>query len=77
MTCHDFAISKINHLNSCRFVILSIIDGKKWDEDSEHGKLLMTKSISKLEIKMSLENQLFCEIYKKKQLFSEFSHTKV
>ena len=50
---------------------------KKWDEDSERGKLLMAKSISKLEIKMSLENQLFCEIYKKKQLFSEFSHTKV
>ena len=65
MTCHDFAISKINHLSSCRFVILSIIDGKKWDEDSEHGKLLMAKSISRLGIKMSFENQLFCEIYKK------------
>ena len=72
MTCHDFAISKINHLNSCRFVILSIIDGKKWDEDSEHGKLLMAKSISRLEIKMSLANQLFCEIYKKNNYLVNF-----
>jgi len=38
---HDqniFAISIVNDLSFCKFVILSIIEGKKWDEEVQIWK---------------------------------------
>ena len=55
--------------------MLSIIERKKWDGESEHEKLLMVNLIHKLRIKMSAQNQPergFCIKNKPERGFSLF-----
>ena len=54
--------------------MLSIIERKKWDEDSEHENLLMVNLINKRRRKMSAQNQPergFCIKNKPERGFSQ------